>query len=327
VATTRKHPETAERHEPVITYSRVVPRGAPARSPKGARPMEIERIDPFLAETAVPLPPPRARMGSPARMDTVATPEPRAEVFDLDETIVEESDIGVVAKDRRPRSAMFLIVGAVVAIAAGICVLLVSFNAATLATVDPPSASENVSAAASSPAESAEDAGAATNDEMIADIEARLAALEGKAIPADERPADADNVRQVSLSPGETVSAEDQAAAAPAAPPPPRLRPERVATATPADTGPSAEPTAPARPAPQAARPAATGDDDFIASIERALADNPAAPAGAGAAPALFDEPGLLSPGATEDGAALDMLPAPDTPVPPEPIPDVGSIQ
>jgi hypothetical protein len=323
VVTSRKHPETTERHEPVITYSRVTPRGAPARAPKGARQMEIERIDPFLAETAVPLVPPRPRI------EPEAAPGLHAQPFDLDEAAAETQDIDVLAKERRPRSAMVLIVGAVVAVAAGIGVLLVSFNGATLTTADGPSASEGASAVAASPAEPAEGAGAETNDEMIADIEARLAALEGRTIPAEGEtiPSDAENVRQISLSPGETVSAESRITPAPTPvpPPAPRLRPERVASATPVDT---IEPSAPAalgKPLPQAAAPAATADDDFIATIERALADNPPAPAIAGADPTL--EPGLLPPVPAEDGVALDMLPTSDFPVPPEPIPDVGSIQ
>jgi hypothetical protein len=256
---------------PVVTYSRL------DVEEEDALDFADERAEPrFAGEAAaewdaveIPRvePPLRPRRRPSVAVDNIAGPE-EAGFAD---------PIGI-----QPRRSSFplrlVALIAVVAVAAGIGLLVYSFGSSTAITV-------------SAPALDQDDGGPAPGTEPAGDV-------------ANVTPA----VREIPLS-GE---AGEPPAAAVVAPPAPRVRPDRPVPAT-ATINPDfdqAAPAAPTRAEPQAANPPVdpAPDDDFIAKIERTLAQTPSAPAEPALSPA--GQPRLLQPMDQQD-----ML------LPPEPIP------
>ena len=202
-------------------------------------------------------------------------------------------------KRRRSRVLAYVAVLAFVALVAGVGVLALSFHAATTLTADAPVVASDpqaeiadlqkqIDALANSTGPASEETRA-----KIAELEARLGDIEAAKAPAAADAGAAPVVRTIST---------DGAAAAETPPPAPRERPAR-AEAVPEETAgkpPALELVSPVtsvakspaarvelKPAAPAARAKAGGpatDADFIANIEKALADAPPDPPPAAAA-------------------------------------------
>ena len=327
------------RPKPDVTYSRL-----PEPSRRVARPRKAEPDGPFLAAVEVPL-------IDPPYVDEVlrVAPEIRAPVDGP--PIMGEAD-PFLEKEKRPRRRLgpFTIL-AFLAVAIGVGVLAATFGTVTKPTI---SGANDAAGVVAPPG----DVPAAT---------AAAPATSAKTNAPAEAGAGAPGIRTISLTGG------NDAPAAAAPQPVPPTRPERVATtpdaaAPAADDGdappagaakapPAAElrksvpavsgPAKPASPPAKAAAKPANDNDEYIARIERTLAENhpgpggPPAPlkppAGAMAAPVATPDPAGMAEPATASaaiaapepypapGGILDLsVPPPGVPIPPADIPNVA---
>jgi hypothetical protein len=276
---------------PVVTYSRL-----PAdREPPEAGPHALRDAEPWLNGVEVPL---VERQGRP-RVAPDIRADARTEAYD-DPPVAPAAADPFEPQRRRPRRLLTTVAAvALVALVAGFGILALTFHAATTVTVQAPALARDPQAEiadlqkqidqlanTSGPASEATRA-------KIAELEARLADVEAaKAPPASAAPA----VRTIP-----TAATADAAPAADVAPPAPRERPatkearavpdaaEKPApaaklvvpvTAVPETPAPRVEPKVAALPTgrAKAGDAAPAGDADFIARVEKALADAPPDP-------------------------------------------------
>lgn len=265
---------------PVVTYSRQRESELDAWDDERAEPRFDE--EPVAEWDAVEVPPvePPLRSRRPSRRAPEPAPQPE-DVADLADTPRSRT------RNRRSTPMRLVAVAVLALVVVGLAVLAYTVTTTTAVTVSTPALRDETAAEAAN-----------TDD---------VAAVPGA-------------VREIPLTGG---SGEGAAAsvmpAVPAEPPAPRARPDRPVPAT-AAVNPDFDHAAPApaEPAPAAAAPAGTGpDDDFIARIERTLAESRNRAAA---------EPGLspaLAPQAAPPAAVSQPLPA--GPIPPADIPLTGA--
>ena len=322
-----KRKQTSGDGIPIVTYSRL-PGGI--ETPEDGGPDALRAAEPWLDGVEVPL---VERKGRPR----AAAPDIRADADDERAAGYVEPPAAAAAdlfepKRRRSRVLTYVAVLAVVALVAGFGVLALTFHAATTFTADGPAVAtdpqteiadlqKQIDALANSSGPGSEETRA-----KIAELEARLADIEAAKAPAAAAPA-APVVRTISTD----------SAPADETPPSPRERPARAeADAVPEQaaekppvmelvapvTSVAKSPTArvelkPEAPASRAKAGGPASDADFIANIEKALADAPPDPQPAASAaprPAVSAPP----PAAAADGVAP---PTGIPPVSPRPAP------
>ncbi len=300
---------------PIVTYSRLPSDRPPAPDDD---PHALREAEPWLDGIEVPL---VERQGRPR-----AAPDIRAAAYDDPPAAPAKPD-PFASPPRRPRRLLMTVAAiAAVAILAGFAVLAVTFHAATTVTAEAPAAAKDPQAEIAdlqkqidALANSSGPSSAATRAK-IAELEQRLADLSGAQAPA------------VAATPAVRSVSTDATAAEPV--PPPRARPvKKEARAVPEDKPAAATPVAKAvvpvtavvetpaaRVEPKVASvPTGHGktgeagpssDADFIARVEKALADAPPDQtrpvAAAPAAPAAVAPSAGLAP-ADEEPAGMPM--------------------
>jgi hypothetical protein len=342
MARSRKGSAAGADPRPIVTYSHVPTDLADGRvEPRGLDPDSgiLDAVEvPLVADAE---PGREVRAAPDLRATDHAAPDIRADLrgdsFEPDEAIAAAA---FEPEPRRRRGGRMLFIVAFIALAGGAGAIAASFGvlappktAATATPADP--AAELI--AIHKQIDALGDASTPEAQAELARLTKRLAELEQSGVLLTEAPAGSvdatpaadvgPTVRKISLSP------QDEDAAPAMAPPAPRPRPAKVAPAV-AEVPPSDEdvPAAwPMRPSPARtgapkavleapARPASpANDDNFIASVEKALADsagnraNGAEPAPL--APQPMGEAGAAPMGA--DGLQLPAAPPPLAAAPP----------
>jgi hypothetical protein len=335
MARSRKGSAAGADPRPIVTYSHVPTDLADGRvEPRGLDPDSgiLDAVEvPLVADAE---PGRQARHAPDLRATDHAAPDIRADLrgdaFEPDEAIAAAA---FEPEPRRRRGGRVLLIVALIAIAGGAGAIAASFGvmapprpAATATPADP--AAELISI--HKQIDALGDASTPEAQAELAKLTKRLAELEQSGALVTEAPAGSvdatpaadvgPTVRKISLSP------QDEDAMPAMAPPAPRPRPAKAAPAvaavpsadeeagqmSPARAGaPKAVLEAPARPASPPAN-----DDNFIASVEKALADS-AANKGNGAGPASPPPPPMGE--AAPMGADGLQLPAAPPPVAAEP--------